>query len=163
MQGGFGLKVNPVLGVKFYLAKILACRCGVMRGGMGLKVDPVLVVKFYLAKILACSGKNGILFPALRGRGKVLGVLPKIASYASVLQQFKNFAKLADIKGKPKDYGLQSFRHGAVTHAVNNGCDKHTVLKQMRVVSLKTVATYATLSRKRLGKANKCLFKKLKK
>ena len=62
-----------------------------MQGGIGLKVNPVLGVKFYLAKILACSGKNGILFPALRGHGKVLGVLPTIASFASVLQQFKNF------------------------------------------------------------------------
>ena len=72
--------------------QVCESRCGVMQGGIGLKVNPVLGVKFYLAKILACSGKNGILFPALRGHGKVLGVLPTIASFASVLQQFKNFA-----------------------------------------------------------------------
>ena len=51
-----------------------------MLGSFGLKLDPVLRVKFYFTKILACSGKNGILFLALRGHFKFLGVfvLPQL-------------------------------------------------------------------------------------
>ena len=66
--------------------QVFDSRCGVMLESFGLKLDPVLRVKFYFTKILACSGKNGILFLALRGHVKFLGVLPTIASFASVLQ-----------------------------------------------------------------------------
>ena len=76
-----------------------------------------------------------------------------------MLKQFKTLAKKSGISGKPEDYGLHSLRRGAVTTAVNNGCDEHTVMKQMRVASTNTVARYATLDRKRLGKANQMLFK----
>ena len=52
---------------------------------------------------------------------------------------------------------MHSFRRGGVTTAVNNGCSEHIVQKQMRVASTATVHRYATLSRKTLAKANKCL------
>ena len=86
-------------------------------------------------------------------------VLDESASYDCVLRQFKSYAKLAKITGSPDDYGLHSFRRGAVTSSVNNGCDEHTAQKQMRVASTSTVARYATLSKDRLGKANLALFK----
>ena len=134
-------------------------RKGVMVGNLGLTVDPVEVVKYYLGKLSECSGKDGILFPAMRAQGKKLAVLPKEASYSAVLGQFRKFASLANIAGKPRDYGLHSFRRGAVTSAVNRGCDDHTVAKQMRVKGKDIVGTYATLSAKKLSLANACLFK----
>ena len=134
-------------------------RKGVMVGGLGLTVDPVEVVKFYLGKLSECSGRDDILFPAMRAQGKKTAVLPKVASYNAVLSQFRKFASLACISGKPKDYGLHSFRRGAVTGAVNRGCDDHTVAKQMRVKGKNIVGTYATLSAKKLSTANTCLFK----
>ena len=134
-------------------------RKGVMVGGLGLTVDPVEVVKFYLDKLSECSGRDDILFPAMRAQGKKTAVLPKVASYNAVLSQFRKFASLAGISGKPKDYGLHSFRRGAVTGAVNRGCDDHTVAKQMRVKGKDIVGTYATMSAKKLSLANTCLFK----
>ena len=80
-------------------------------------------------------------------------------SYDCVLKQFKRFAKIGKITGSPQDYGLHSCRRGGVTTAINNGCDEHTIQKQMRVSSTKTVARYATLSRNRLKRANVALFK----
>ena len=47
-------------------------RKGVMVGGLGLTVDPVEVVKFYLGKLSECSGRDDILFPAMRAQGKKL-------------------------------------------------------------------------------------------
>ena len=73
-------------------------------------------------------------------------------------KQFKSYAKDAGISGSPKEYGLHSCRRGAVTTAVNNGCDEHTVQKQMRVASVDTVHRYATLGKKRLAKATEKLF-----
>ena len=75
------------------------------------------------------------------------------------MSQFRKFASLASIFGKSKDYGLHSFRRGAVTGAVNRGCDDHTVAKQMRVKGKDIVGTYATMSAKKLSLANTCLFK----
>ena len=86
-----------------------------MVGGLGLTVDPVEVVKFYLGKLSECSGRDDILFPAMRAQGKKTAVLPKGVSYSAVQSQFCKFASLANISGKPKDYGLDSFRRGAVT------------------------------------------------
>ena len=80
-------------------------------------------------------------------------------SYDCVLKQFKGFARVSEITGSPSDYGLHSCRRGGVTTSINNGCDDHTIQKQMRVASTKTVSRYATLSRKRLRKANIALFK----
>ena len=84
----FKKKKNFILVIcpKAVTFQVFVSRCGVMLESFGLKLDPVLRVKFYVSKILACSGKNGILFLALRGHGKFLGVLPTIASFASVLQ-----------------------------------------------------------------------------
>ena len=36
--------------------------------GLGLTVDPVEVVKFYLGKLLECSGRDDILFSAMRAQ-----------------------------------------------------------------------------------------------
>ena len=68
------------------------------------------------------------------------------SSYNIFLSQFSRFAVLANISGKPKEFGLHSFRRGAVTGAVNRGCDDHTVAKQMRVKGKDIVGTYATMS-----------------
>ena len=43
---------------------------------------------------------------------------------------------------------LHSFRRGAVTGAVNRGCDDHIVAKQMRVKGKDIVGTYDTSSAK---------------
>ena len=133
-------------------------REGVILSHPKLKIDPVIVLKEYLIRLKSFSNANW-LFPALRCQGKKLVVLDESASYDCVLRQFKSYAKLAKITGSPDDYGLHSFRRGAVTSSVNNGCDEHTVQKQMRVASTSTVARYATLSKDRLGKANLALFK----
>ena len=74
------------------------------------------------------------------------------------LKQFKSFAKDAGISGFLKDYALHSFRRGAVTTMVNNGCDEHTVHKQMRVTS--TVHGYTTVDKKKMSKATDKLFTK---
>ena len=86
--------------------------------------------------------------------------MPKIASYKSVLQQFKNWAKITKIKGKAEDYGLHSFHRGAVTNASNYGCPDHFVMKAMRVSSVKVVQTYASINEKSLAKASKSIFRK---
>ena len=124
-----------------------------------LEVNPVMVIKYYLGKLLEFGEASQLLFPALRCRGKKVVVLSYAASYDCVLRQFKSYAEKARISGSPKDYGLHSCRRGAVTTAVNNGCDDHTVQKQMRVASSLTVRRYATLSKERLGKASRFLFK----
>ena len=134
-------------------------RESVMLSQPGLEVNPVVVVKSYLRRLFELGNVGGLLFPSFRYSGKKLVVLEKEASYDCVLNQFKLYAGKAGISGKPEDYGLHSCRRGAVTTAVNNGCDEHTVQKQMRVSSSSTVVRYASLSRKRLGKANKMLFK----
>ena len=75
--------------------QVCESRCGVMQGGIGLKVNPVLGVKFYLAKILACSGKNGILFLALRGHVKFLGVfLPQLLLLLLFCSNSKKFLRI---------------------------------------------------------------------
>ena len=134
-------------------------RESVMLSQPGLEINPVEVVKIYMRRLSELGNVAGLLFPSFRYSGKKLVVLKKEASYDCVLNQFKLYAGKAGVSGKPEDYGLHSCRRGAVTTAVNNGCDEHTVQKQMRVSSLSTVVRYASLSRKRLGKANKMLFK----
>ena len=124
-----------------------------------LKVNPVLVIKFYVRKVQEFGKDSQLLFPAVRTRGKKVGLLDYAASYDCVLKQFKKYAGKAGIAGSPKDYGLHSCRRGAVTTSANNGCDDHTIQKQMRVASTSTVRRYATLDKKRLGKANRFLFK----
>jgi len=52
-------------------------------------VDPVRVVKFYLGKLSECSGRDDILFSAMRAQGRKTAVLPKVASYNAVLSQFR--------------------------------------------------------------------------
>ena len=133
-------------------------REGVILNQPNLKVNPVEVLKVYLDRLKSFSNAS-CLFPALRCHGKKIVLLEECASYDCVLRQFKHHARLANISGSPDDYGLHSFRRGAVTNSVNNGCDEHTVQKQMRVASTSTVARYATLDKSRLGKANKFLFK----
>ena len=134
-------------------------RESVMLSVPSMEVNPVEVVKIYLRRLSELDNVAGLLFPSFRYSGKHLVALGKEASYDCVLNQFKSFAGKAGISGKPEDYGLHSCRRGAVTTAVNNGCDDHTVQKQMRVSSSSTVVRYASLSRKKLGKANKMLFK----
>ena len=134
-------------------------REGVMLNQPDLVVNPVEVLKKYVSELSTVGNSTSLLFPSFRYVGHKLVSLQGAASYDCVLKQFKTLAKKAGIAGKPEDYGLHSFRRGAVTTAVNNGCDEHTVMKQMRVASTNTVARYATLDRKRLGKANQMLFK----
>ena len=122
-----------------------------------LKINPVVVLKSYIRRLRDFSNVQW-LFPSLKCKGKKVVIAETPASYESVLRQFKKAAKHAKIVGTPRDYGLHSFRRGGVTTAVNNGCDEHTVQKQMRVASTKTVARYDTLSRCRLKRANKALF-----
>ena len=134
-------------------------RESVMLSQPSLEVNPVEVVKEYLRRLSELHNISGLLFPSFRCIGKKLRVLKKEASYDCVLNQFKTYARKAGVSGKPEEYGLHSCRRGAVTTAVNNGCDEHTVQKQMRVSSTSTVTRYASFNRKRLGKANKMLFK----
>ena len=39
-----------------------------------------------------------------------------------------------------------------MTIAVNNSCDEHTVIKQMRIVGLNMVSGYAIIIKERVGK-----------
>ena len=55
------------------------------------------------------AGRDDILFSAMRAQGKKIAVLPKEASYNAVMSQFRKFASLACISGKPKDHGFYSF------------------------------------------------------
>ena len=94
------------------------------------------------------AGRDDILFSAMRAQGKKIAVLPKEASYNAVMSQFRKFASLACISGKPKDHGFYSFRRGAVTGAINRGCDDHIVAEPMRVKGKDIVGIYATSSAK---------------
>ena len=105
-----------------------------------------------------CRRRSFVLFPTLRFQGKHTFRLGKPASYDYVVMQFKFFTNDTGISSSPKEYRLHSCRRGAVTTAVNNGCDEHTVQKQMRVASVDTVHRYATLGKKRLAKATENLF-----
>ena len=122
-----------------------------------LEFNPVEILRQYLGRIKTFSNVKW-LFPALKCRGKKVGLADVPVSYDCLLKQFKKFAKISNITGSPRDYGLHSCRRGGVTTAINNGCDEHTVQKQMRVSSMKTVARYATLSRNRLKRANVAFF-----
>ena len=133
-------------------------RESVMMNQPYLRYNPVEILKYYLG-VIKSHGNAKWLFPALRCRGRKIVLLDYPVSYDCVLKQFKGFAMDAKVTGSPRDYGLHSFRRGGVTTAVNNGCDEHTVQKQMRVASTKTVSRYATLSRRRLKRANFALFK----
>ena len=73
---------------------------------------------------------------------------------------YRQYSPINVVMGSPREYGLHSCRRGAVTTAVNNGCDEHTVQKQMRVASVDTVHRYASLDKKRLAKATEKLFSK---
>ena len=123
-----------------------------------LDFNPVDILRHYLGRIKTFNNCKW-LFPALKCRGKKVELSDDPVSYDCVLRQFKRYAKIGKITGSPQDYGLHSCRRGGVTTAINNGCDEHTVQKQMRVASTKTVARYATLSRNRLKRANVALFK----
>ena len=123
-----------------------------------LQFNPVAILKQYLVLIKRYDNAKW-LFPALRCRGRKIVLLDNPVSYDCVLKQFKGFARVSEITGSPSDYGLHSCRRGGVTTSINNGCDDHTIQKQMRVASTKTVSRYATLSRKSLRKANIALFK----
>ena len=136
-------------------------REGVLVSQPKMRVNPTEVVRFYKEKIQSIAAEDSFLFPSLRCRGKKVVVLDHAASYDCVLKQFKFFAKKAGVSGKPQEYGLHSIRRGGVTAAANNGCDDHTLRKQMRVASTETVARYATLSRDGLSLANLALFKDL--
>ena len=65
-----------------------------------------------------------------------------------------------EVEGDTSRYSLHSLRRGAVTGAVNNGCDDHTVRKQMRLASVATVQRYASMDNERLKCATNKLFKK---
>ena len=134
-------------------------RQGVLPDQPLLAVNPVEVVKVYIRRLKELDGNDtGFLFPAFASRKGVLTCLPRVASYESVLHQFKNFANKLGLEGSPADYGLHSFRRGAVTHSINNGCVDHVVMKQMRVASVSTVHRYATLSNDMLANAANKLF-----
>ena len=74
-----------------------------------------------------CGGRWYLCSQLPEGYGKWL--FPTL-NYDCASKQFKHFAKEAGISGCPGDYGLHSFRRVAVTTAVNNDCDEHSVQKQ---------------------------------
>ena len=104
---------------------------------------------------------DGFLFPALRVTTRGETVLPRPASYESVLRQFKEAVVAAGVAADPATYGLHSMRRGAVTSAINNGASDHAVQKSMRVASGSTVRRYATLSDDALKSASTAIFKKM--
>ena len=126
-----------------------------------MKLELVDVIKFYIQKLSHWGDSGQILFPTLWRRGNLVKPLRKIASYNCVLKQFKTWAEITKIKGKPADYGLHSFRRGAVTNAANNNCGDHLIMKAMNFFC-KKVHTYATLNAKTLSQANRNIFKKKK-
>ena len=76
------------------------------------------------------------------------------------MSQFRKFASLTCISGKPKGHGFYSFLGEVQLQGQLTGVDDdHIVAKQMRVKGKDIVGTYATLSAKKLSTANTCLFK----
>ena len=134
-------------------------RLGAMPAQPQLAVDPVAVVKVYVRRLgeLGAAGSSW-LFPTLSALNGKLRILPKAASYGAVRKQFKAALEGAGVSGKVADYGLHSMRRGAASGAVNNGCDDHTVMKQMRVSSTATVQRYATVKKGKLAAAVNVLF-----
>jgi len=131
---------------------------GEARSAVISETSVILLLKAYIKKLKALDPGNQILFPSLRQVGKNTKLLQHTATYDCVRKQFKHFAALANITGNPDDYGLHSMRRGAVTAAVNHGCQDHIIAKQMRVSGLGTVHRYATLDKKSLRKASLAVF-----
>ena len=124
--------------------------------------NPVTVILSYMERLgKVDKSPDGFLFPALRSTSKGDGVLPRPASYNSVMRQFKEAVVAAGVAADPADYGLHSMRRGAVTSAINNGTSDHCVQKQMRVGSGATVRRYATLDIVSLKSASAAIFKKM--
>ena len=136
------------------------CRSGVIVDQWFGSINPVKLLLSYVSRIKCLDGNaDKWLFPSFGFKGRKLVVLNEPASYDCVANQFKLFGGKCGLDHSIEDYGLHSFRRGAVTTAVNNGCSEHVVQKQMRVASTATVARYATLSKERLAEANRCLVK----
>ena len=134
-------------------------RLGSMPSQPQLALDPVEVVKVYIRRLgeLGAS-KSAWLFPSFTSTKGELRVLDKPASYGAVRKQFKEAVAGAGVSGKVADYGMHSMRRGAVSGAVNNGCDDHSIMKQMRVSSTATVQRYASMNKGKLAAAVNVLF-----
>ena len=102
---------------------------------------------------------DGFLFPALCSSAARDSVLDSLASYESVLKQFKLVLVEAGVTGDPSSFGLHSMRRGVATSAVNNGASDHSVHKQMRVMSVSTVRRYATLDKAALKLGSSAVFR----
>jgi integrase len=136
-------------------------RLGMMTSQPQLAINPVRVLQAFLERLRALgAGDESWLFPSLSSSVNSAFLLNKPASYNCVLKQFKAIVVEAGVEGTPGDYGLHSMRRGAATFAKNNGCDDHTVMKQMRVASVNTVQRYASLDKKVLSAAPNSLFGK---
>ena len=151
---GNDLAVNFNKGKQYQFGE---CRTSMVVGQKFGGQNPVFIIREYIKRLKLTNGEGEWLFPALKRKGKKIFKLNAPASYDSLSGQFKRHGFRTGLDFPIKEYGMHSFRRGGVTTAVNNGCSEHIVQKQMRVASTATVHRYATLSRKTLAKANKCL------
>ena len=152
------LAVNFLKGKNFQYGE---ARRSVIASQPGL-LNPVRVILAYMVRLAEVDkSSDGFLFPALRVTTRGESVLPRPASYESVLRQFKEAVVAAGVAAEPAAYGLHSMRRGAVTSAINNGASDHAVQKSMRVASGSTVRRYATLSDGALKSASIAIFKKM--
>ena len=125
-------------------------------------LNPVRVISAYMDRLAVVDKSlDGFLFPALRVTTRGECVLPRPASYESVLRKFKEAVVAAGVAADPSTFGLHSMRRGAVTCAINNGASDHAVQKSMRVASGSTVRRYATLNDSLLKSASTAIFKKM--
>ena len=135
-------------------------RTSVLAGQPGL-LNPVKVISIYMDRLKAAHKLTDcFLFPALRSSAAGDSILDGLASYESVLKQFKLLLVEAGVTSDPSSFGLHSMRRGAATSAVNNGASEHSVQKQMRVLSVSTVRRYATLDKAALKAASSAVFRK---
>ena len=153
-EDGNDLAVNFNKGKQYQFGE---CRTSMVVGQTFGGQNPVAIIREFMKRLKMTSGEGEWLFPALKRKGKMILKLNAPASYDSLSNQFKRHGFKTGFDFPIKDYGTHSFRRGGVTTAVNNGCSEHVVQKQMRVASTATVNRYATLGRKTLAMANKCL------
>ena len=155
---GSGLVIDFLKGKQYQHGE---CRMSVMPAQDQLKIDPVQVVKTYTRRLKNMGAEDGShLFPCLAFKSGSLRIMSQPATYDCVRKQFKKAIEQSEVEGDTSRYSLHSLRRGAVTGAVNNGCDDHTVRKQMRVASVATVQRYASMDNERLKCATNKLFKK---
>ena len=160
-EDGAGLTVDFLKGKQYQYGE---CRMGAMPSQEHLRIDPVQVVKVYMRRLKGMGAKDDdFMFPkfaiAYKSQRAVF-FLSQAATYECVRKQLKLVMNHVKGDGYTGKYGLHSFRRGAATGASNNGCDEHTIRKQMRVGSVSTVHRYASLSNEKLKDAPNKLFGK---